>query len=501
MRKTLALSLLLGIMAGLAFPPINLGFLAYGILIPLLFLLDQAGLKQTIGRSYLAGLFYFLFTVFWISWATVPGFFGALFVLPLYFIIFSTLYYFFRTRLGFAAIFTVPFIWVGVEYLLSLSEFCFPWVYLGYTQTHFLPLLQYADVTGVYGVSFWVAVINICLFIFGKRTEKRRLIALVTLALFAVPGIFGWAKMQLLKPSEESTRIALIQGNVSVHEKWQGQYKLNNFQRYKSLSKTALAQEPNLIVWPETALPFHLRGDPRYNRAMHHFADSANAAILTGAIDYSFNMDGSYEHYNAALAFRPFKQDIQHYHKQKLAPFSERVPYKHYFPFNVLKDLLYDLGIGDYSIGKEIINFKFGGRSSADSTTFDAGVAICYESVFPDHVRRFVKSGANALIVITNDGWFGPTNGPFQHKQMAVFRAIENRRAIARCANTGISCFIDPAGRVRQQTRLNREAVIVDDVQLRDSLTFYAKYGNVFAQLVVGLLAIAVIVTIIKRKV
>ncbi len=501
MRKTLALSLLLGIMAGLAFPPVHLGFLAYGMLIPLLFLLDQASLKQTIGRGYLAGLFYFLFTVFWISWATVPGFFGALIVLPLYFIIFSTFYYFFRQKLGFSAIYTVPFIWTSIEYLLSLSEFCFPWAYLGYTQTHFLPLLQYADITGVYGVSFWVAIINVALFIFWKRVEKRRMIALIILALFAVPGLYGWMKIQRQTPTEETTRIALIQGNVSIHEKWQGQYKLKNFQRYKRLTITTLDQEPNLIVWPETALPFHLRGDPRYNRAMHQFADSAQAAILTGAIDYSFNLDGSYEHYNAALAFRPQDEQIQQYYKQKLAPFSERVPYKNYFPFNMLKDLLYDLGIGDYSIGKKIYNFKFGGRSKPDSTTFNAGVAICYESVFPDHVRQYVKNGANVLIVMTNDGWFGPTSGPFQHKQIAVLRAIENRRAVSRCANTGISCFIDTAGRVRQQARLNQTAVIVDDVHLHDSLTFYVKYGNVFARCVVGLVALAVLLTFFKRKV
>jgi len=492
MRKNITLFIVLGIISALAFPPFQTGFLAYGVLIPFFILLKNANIKQAFSRGYIAGFFYFATTVFWIGWATVPGMIGALLVLPLYTALFSLLLVFFQKRLGSKGLFVAPFIWVSIELLLSVSEFCFPWPFLGYTQTYYLPLIQYAEFTSVYGPSFWVAFMNVLIFRFYESKNKNYIYAVIL--LFIIPLAHGLWTMSQETPSKGSMTVSLIQGNMSNDEKWEGNYKENNYKVYHDLSKSLSPDLPDLLIWPETAMPFYMRSDSKVRPQLYNFIDSLNVNLITGTIDFQFNDDASYQYYNAAFLIEPGKFRSQSYYKQKLAMFSERVPYKNYFPFNVLKDVLYDLGIGDYSIGNEIKNFIFFDRNTLLSGSFNsadtikAGTAICYESVFPDHVRRYTKNGAELLTVITNDAWFGNTSGPYQHSRIAVFRAIENRREIARCANTGKSSFIDRYGRMRKTTSWDTRVTVTDDVQLYDDLTFYTKYGNIFVYIIAAIL-------------
>ncbi|NLP09606.1 apolipoprotein N-acyltransferase, partial [bacterium] len=179
-------------------------------------------------------------------------------------------------------------------------------------------------------------------------------------------------------------------------------------------------------------------------------------------------------------------------------PFSERVPYRDYFPFKQIRALLYDLiwGIGDYTPGDEYTLFHF----TRPGGVCRFAVPICYESAFPAVVRTFCRDGADFLVVITNDAWFGRTSGPYQHARIAVFRAIENRIGIARCANTGISCFIDPCGRVSKTTALDQQVVLTGNVVLRHRTTWYTRHGDLFAWLCVLISATLLIVSVISKK-
>lgn len=499
MKRNLTLAVLTGIMVALSFPPFKTGFLAFAALIPFFLLLERKKGTEAFRWAYVTGLFIDIFSLFWLGWVTLPGLIGALLILPLYFALFGVLHSFLYRRLENVAYLVAPFLWTAIEYLQSFGETAFPWTYLGYSQTYYLPFIQFAEYTSVYGVSFWIVLINALFYLLWRANlsaAKRYTVAAVLAGLVIVPFVHG--EITLRQRSDGGKiKVALLQGNVDPFEKWDDDLYERNFAVYERLMKKAAVEQPDLYIWPETATPFYLRYEFRYLQRMRQMVDSLGAPILTGALDYETRRDGNYDYFNAALFIKPFSLRIQKYAKMKLVPFSERVPYKQFFPFNVLKNLLYDmaLGIGDYARGDRFTIFRFkpsrqySGKAADEKQEIRFASPICYESVFPALVRQFVKKGVDFLVIITNDAWFGKTSAPYQHAQIAVFRAIENRRSIARCANTGVSCFIDPYGRVLKATKIFQPAVLVDDIPLNREMTFYTKHGNVFA-LAVSIIAL-----------
>jgi apolipoprotein N-acyltransferase len=498
MKRNLTLAVLTGILLALSFPPFKTGFLAYGALIPFFLLLEGIQGMEAFRWGYVTGLFADIATLFWIGWVTVPGAIGALLVLPLFFGIYGLLHTLVIKRLALVGYFALPFLWIGIEYLQTFGETAFPWMFLGYTQTYYLPLIQYAEYTSVLGVSFWLAMLNVMLFVLWKKdlnSKLRRSIFAGFLALFLIPLIHGTLVLQGAKAADRSVRVALVQGNVDPFEKWDEDFYDRNFDIYDQDSRQAMKEEPDLLIWPETALPFYLRHEHKQLEKVRRLADSLKTPILTGSLDFDYDDRGNYRYYNAALLLEPFDRRIQHYSKTRLVPFSERVPYKDYFPFNLLKKILYDmvLGIGDYSFGKayQVLTFVPGRVFRQNDPALDGGhnssyrfaAPICFESLFPDLIRQFALQKINFLAIITNDAWFGKTSAPFQHAQIAVMRAIENRTAIARCANTGVSCFIDPYGRVIKATKIFQKMHIVCELPLCHKTTFYTKHGNVFANM------------------
>ncbi len=485
-RENLVLAGLTGLAFGLAFPPFRFGFLAYWALVPFFTLLEGKNTKETIRWSYVTGLFVHLTTLYWIGWVTLPGAIGAILFLPLFFVLYGLGHNLLANRLGPQFIYVIPFWWTAIEYLRSLGQVGFPWISLGYTQTYYTALIQYASATSVFGVSFWVVWINVLIYdllhsLDNVRKCVRLLVAIV--ALFALPLLHGWIVLHQPGQVREKVRLALIQGNIDPYEKWDEAFLDENFTTYERLTNLALRQRPDLVVWPETALPTYIRYDAHYLRWMREHVRNWDVPVLTGVPDYDVYSDGSTRTYNAAFLFDPNQNEIQRYDKIQLVPFGERVPYQGMLGwFKRLLDRL-EMGEGDFSPGKAVRVFSFRKRFEADSLVRDVrfGTVICFESVFPDLVRKFVARGAEFLIVITNDGWFGRTSGPYQHAQAAVFRAIENRCWLARCANTGISAFIDPYGRVVKRSGLDEEAILVGDVELRKGETFFSKHGNVFS--------------------
>ncbi len=509
MKKKITLGLSTGLLLAFSFPPFRTGFLAYVALVPFFLLLEDKKGFDAFRWGYLTGLFIDIATLFWIGWVTVPGLFGALLVLPLYIGLYALLHTLLIRKLGARAYFILPFLWTSIEYIQSIGETAFPWNYLGYTQSYYLTFIQYAEYTSVYGVSFWVVLLNVLIFMLWRKWSDipiRRILSVTLLAVFLVPLCHGQFVLHSPKEDQKKVKIALLQGNIDPFEKWENDLNEKHFQIYENLSREAIAKDPDLLVWPETATPFYLRYEQAYLERIRNFIDSSSTALLTGSVDFEYLDDGSYLYYNSALGFEPNLYYIQRYAKMILVPFSERVPYKNYFPFNVLKKLLYDmaLGIGDYSKGEDYNLFSFKTKSLYEKKnngfTYKFAVPICYESVFPNHIRKLTKRGADFLIIITNDAWFGKTSAPFQHTQIAVFRAIENRIAIARCANTGVSCFIDNVGHVLKSTPIFKEASIVNDVPMRNYETFYMKFGNIFALVTLITSIICILSTLLLKK-
>lgn len=496
-----ALCLLFSFAMSLAFPPLQLGFFAYWALLPLFFLIEDVSFKQALVWGYIAGFLWNSGTLYWIGWVTLPGLIGVLLVLPLYLAVFSVVAVLFRERFGRRHIYFLPFIWVAIEYLKSLGSLSFPWTSLAYTQTYYTKLIQYADVTGAYGVSFWVVLINVLIFYFIREKHRIKHVVIgifVLILLFVLPYLYSFFVSPNPDDIKEEIKASVVQGNIDPYLKWDAAFLQRNFEIYDSLTYASGKEHPELIVWPETATACYIRAPGRrdYLNKIALLTDSLHASILSGSPDYRFLGQGNYKTYNGLLLFQPDAAPIQSYWKMHLVPFGERVPFEDSLPFfhDFLEKL--NMGTGDFDPGKEARIFTMKYKNELLPL---AGV-ICYESVYPDLVRRLIKMGGRLLTIVTNDAWFGKTSGPYQHARIAVFRAIENRVGIVRCANTGISSFIDPYGVVLGETKLGERTFLVRNVPLRNSLTFYTRYGDVFSYMVVGITGIGLLTALVLRS-
>jgi apolipoprotein N-acyltransferase len=512
MRRDFLFVFLTAIALTLAFPPFRLGFLAYWGMIPFLLLLENKGTAESFRWGYLTGLLHSIATLYWIGWTTLPGAISTFLIHPLYYSLFAILLVPARRLWPKGYLLTVPFLWTAIEYVKSLGDLGFPWLTLGYTQTYYLHLIQYASFTSVYGVSFWVVSLNVILLALWRlRQNSRHVLALLAvLALFfLIPYLYSRAVLQRSEEPKEQIRVAMVQGNVDPYQKWEAEFVEQNFQIFERLSRQAATTNPEVVIWPETATPTWLLHRSADLRRVRNLAFEMKAPILTGIPDYKWLNEKEYRTFNAAALIYGDGRSIPTYAKMHLVPFGERVPYEDAFPFFKKWLSKLELGEGNFSPGSKIEIFDLippatNGQVGSEPEKHLAAV-ICFESIFPELVSEFVKAGANLLVVITNDAWFGrPTvpwwlcGGIYQHAQIAVFRAIENRISIARCANTGVTMTIDPFGRIRQQTPIFEEAVLADALPLRQEITFFSRHGNVFAQavsvVVVGLVMISIVV-------
>jgi apolipoprotein N-acyltransferase len=264
-------------------------------------------------------------------------------------------------------------------------------------------------------------------------------------------------------------KIALLQGNIPPDVKWNPDSLEHNFEVYAEMSRDVASKGVDLIVWPETASPCYLVHEPLYFNWVRSLADSLNTHLVVGSNDFEILGHQKYVYYNSALFFKPGGNFPDAYYKLQLVPFSERIPFND--KVHIMDKI--ELGSADFSPGQEFVIFQHPKGKFAS--------LICFEIVFPNLVREFVKRGADFLVNITNDAWFGKTHGPFQHARIAVFRAIENRISIARCANTGISMFVDPFGRTTEVTPLFVRRDVVGGLALKKEKTFYTVNGDWFA--------------------
>jgi apolipoprotein N-acyltransferase len=484
-KRDFLLSLLSAILLVLLFPKYNLEPLAWFALVPLLYALDGKSLLQGFVLGFITGFLSFIGIIYWIVFAmhtygNVPFMLSILILLllvgylSLFVGTFAFLSRFLLQWFGPHVIMLTPFLWVSLEYLRSFLLTGFPWANLGHSQYLNLPFIQIADITGVYGLSFVILLVNVT-FHWILHQWSRKIFPIrevvITLLIFLGFLIYGYVRMSTLDrkmSSQTPLDIGLVQGNIDQSIKWDESFQRKTLDIYENLSFKVAERKPDLIIWPETATPFFFQAAKEYQPFILDIPKKTDAFLLFGTPSFKLER-GKVNHYNSAYLVSPSGDISGRYDKIHLVPFGEYVP---------LSDLLFFIG----SLGEGIGNFKSGKEFTLLSLPQGKfGVLICFEIIFPELSRRFVKNGADFLVTITNDAWFGTSSAPYQHLSIATFRAIENRVFIARAANTGISAFIDPKGRIVQQGRLFEEEAMNGTIRLMKERTFYTQYGDVFA--------------------
>lgn len=488
--KKLVLAAVSGTALVLAFPPFGLGFLAWFALVPLFLALEGEGRLRGFSLAFASGFAFHLGSVYWVvhsmhNFGGVPvaASIGVMLLLVLYLGLFWGAFGFvfsLASRLDHTGrLLILPSAWVALEFLRGHLFTGFPWVLAGYTQAGYLPLIQVADTTGVWGVSFAVVAVNAALaFVAGHllRKEEGRpplFPAAIAAALVLSIASYGFIRMKAVDGEVRrwsGIKVGIAQGAIDQSVKWDGRYQESTIDIYRGLTSLASDRLARLVIWPETAIPFYYEPDQIEKGPVGEIARKTGSYVLTGAPSYIYNpVSNSVRYFNSAFLLNAAGETVGRYDKSHLVPFGEYVPLRGILPVRKLT-----AGVGDFTEGPGPIPIPFEGGG--------IGVLVCFESIFPEIARGQVKAGATVLANLTNDAWFGHTSAPHQHFQMSVLRAVENRSFLVRSANTGISGFIDPNGRVREATGLFERTVLVDEVRMRSGApTFYTAYGDLFA--------------------
>ncbi len=512
-----------GILLALSFPPLPFNALAFIGLVPLLYLLDFKP-RHTFFLIYITFFIYHTGTNWWISswqadtdpYLMVSGLATAL-IHPFFFFIPFIPYVYVKKRLGTQrALWYFPFFWVTFEWLHSLGDLAYPWLSLGYTQLQSIYWVQFADLGGNYFIGFVIVLINVLLLksIYSIKTldEKNRKITLLflhrrflkyaipILLIFIIPYIYGFIRIDNFEHEEllkkyETVNVGVIQANINPWQKWETS-AFEQIAKHIDISDSLIdaTKQLDAVIWSETAI-LYLNYATNFGHdfsILHRWIDKNNISLISGFADMklygpgetpsiaakTFRGDSSmiYDSYNSLLLLNPQGSDssYQIYRKMRLTPFGERIPYMELFSF-ARKWLEWGVGISSWAKGKEqkvlIIKTTTGKKASF-------APVICIESIYPSFVRRFIEKGGQFIAIITNDAWYDHTVGPEQHYQIARMRAIETRRYVARCANTGISGFIEASGKTLLRAPQYKAIGIAATIPLLNEKTIYVKYGD-----------------------
>ena len=477
------LSALSGVLCFLSFPPFEIAFLSWLFLVPLLFALKDSTPRGSFVLSYMTGIVFFGALLYWLVNVSIPGMLLLVMVLSIIFGMFGLIAGSVLRRS--MDLFILPFVWVVLELVRSCFFTGFPWGILGYSQYQTINLIQIADITGAYGVSFVVVAVNMAVFAVVTRSERRRTYVIMALFFLIMANMYTIYKFNRLYAWCDA-EISVIQGNIPQKIKWDPSFSEKIFNEYEGLTREAAKEKPDLIVWPETAYPYLFGEGENRAREIGALSLREGIPILAGVV----NMENGV-YYNSAVLFNDNKEHVGLYRKLHLVPFGEYIPFEKHLSF--LRGYI-DKPIGDFGRGTEYTLFPLVSASSTGgpgtrvrNTNFlKFGVLICFEDVFPYISRNFVRQGADFLVNMTNDAWFGETAAPRQHLQASVFRAVENRVPLVRSANTGISCFIDTTGRVFSKVESEGRDIFVKGVDTGNidvcrGHSVYTVYGDVFA--------------------
>ena len=443
----------------------------------------------------LTGAAYFTGTLYWLvdTMRTFGGLPAAVAVivcallvlfLSLYVALFASLLSRALRALGPAAVWLAPFIWTGCEYLRSWAGGGFPWVLLGYSQSTALPVAQIASIGGVYLLSFVVALVSAAAASIAiTRRPSRWLASGAVIAAVIAMAAWGAARIRDggLTREGESLRVGLVQGNIAQEDKWNPSLATPILERYLDMSRRAIGEGAQVVMWPESSTPFFLEEDPMMGARIRQLAAQTGTPFVVGSDQLERvardRLEGRDRYFNAAFLVGPDGQTRAVYRKMHLVPFGEYVPLRQLLPF--VAPLVE--AVAEFSPGLEPVLLPVGDRRLS--------VAICYEVVYPWLIRSFVLAGSDLLVTITNDAWYGTTSAAYQHWEQASLRAVEHGRYLVRAANTGISGIVDPYGRVVARTALFETAVVTADVRWIRARTVYATIGDLIAWMSLAVMA------------
>jgi len=463
-----------GLMLTASFPSINMPFLAFICWIPCLFALRQSTFLFCTILCMITGLTHEFTLLYWIVPTLVThakfSIMYATFICMViacirccWFVTFGSIIYFFVKKPW--HLFVLPFIWVGLELSKNWGSLGFPWALLGYSQWQWIGLIQIADIFGVYGVSGLIMLINVCIFLVVLHVCESQWkfhsisnylmfsglgIGTLSIILSLTYGVIRINEIDSKIKTSPHQKIMIVQPNIPQHEKWDGNNRAPITKKMIQMTFAGMEQGVDLVIWPETALPYAFHSKHQLRQYVLDSIKQMQVGLVMGSPSF-VSQDGQLKHYNSAYIINKQGEIQSRYNKARLVPFSE------YMPYPLLSDLWKLLGAPDEK-------FVPGRVEVHDIHGVSLGIQICYEIIFPAYARTMTHNGANVLINMSNDAWFGRTACPEQLFSMAVFRAVENKRPLVRAANTGISGMIDPCGRVVSATRIFETNTMICEV-------------------------------------
>jgi apolipoprotein N-acyltransferase len=497
-------AILSGVLLALSFPKYGHPALAFIALVPLLVAIggwngghELPGVSTRRGMllGLIAGFIHFAGTVYWTG-ATVSTFGGlpvlvaaiVAGLLALYMAAYTALFGAISARLvrrfGLNGLWLSPAVWVVFEYLRGILIGGFPWIPLGNTMVTLLPIAQLASIIGVYGLTLFVGLLNVGFAAAAVATGRTRLI-LAGSTLAAVAAVSVWGGLRLSSGTLTQAApitVGLIQGNIAQTDKWNPARAGMILDRYLQLSRQAVQNGAQFLMWPESSTPFYFEDDPSGGQ-VRDLARTLGVPLLLGSDEMA---DGDPpRHYNSAFMLDTHGATAAVYRKIHLVPFGEYVPFQR---------LLFFVGplVGALSAGERVTMMPVQGHM--------VSTAICYEVTYPQLAREAVRQGSEMLTTVTNDAWYGESSAAFQHFEMAAMRAIEQGRYLVRAANTGISGIIDPYGRVLIRTNLFETAAVVGEARFVQSATVYATIGNLVVWLSAAVVLAALALTVVEGR-
>ena len=487
------LVLLSAVLVGVSQHNNYLGFLSWFGLVPFLSIIfKENNFFNLIKFGLFWGLVYHLIVVFWLATniGTTPFIAFVIMILTVFVLSLNTVFivliwYSIRKFIPSFSFIFFTISWVVVEFIRSYGLLGFPWVSLANSQTGYLYLIQNVEYVGIYGVSFWILLSNVLFYriIFEKQDFKN----IIFLIILILPWFSGYIIINKYDEnsfkSNETLETLIIQPNIGLVEKRDFDKKQFNMTSLIDSTLKNISTSTKLVIWPESAMPYQ----SIQNRSVRNFLNKnlfiKNFNLLTGNIIYT---DSDY--FNSSVLIN--NQDILGiYNKRQLVPLAE------HFPFSSTFKSLRKINIGQANFSKGDKDYVF------DLDGYRFASLICIESTFPEINRRHANLDIDAIIYLVNDGWYLNNPEPLQHSRQSIFRAIENRLPVIRCANTGISQIVNPLGVIENKIDLNKFGTMsYGIIKNNDEKTFYTKYGNVFSLVLLVLLLIVLFLSLINYK-
>ena len=482
-RSNYFLSLTSGLFIGIAYLPFKLGFLTYIGFIPIFHIWINNNQFKNGKFGFIFGLTYNLISNYWIGYNSGTDISVAIFSLLLTVFYLALFWYVLGFIIGIlkekiSFFIFIPFLVVSLEWIRGLGPLGYSWGNLALTQTDYTSLIQSIEYGGTYLISFIIISINV-FFYFGFL-NKRIIYFFINLLIILGLYITGNARMKMFDGNKGSSiKVAIIQPNVDPNDKWDYSSRIKTIQYMDSLHANAISLNPDIIIFPETALPAYLRLNNSVRSKIQLKVDNSKIPVLIGTVDRIFDKDRKKQYYNSSMYLKP-NVDFEMYSKIHLVPFAE---------YDLLPNIIHPLEKLNLNIDRGVFKPGKNYKVFKDDNFYFSNL-ICYESSIPSITSQFIKNGAQFITIQANDGWLGTSAGPYQHFELARLRAIENRVSIVRSSNTGISGVILPNGKVVKKIPLGVQSVFMEKIDLVNKGSYYSIYGDIFAKVCTAILFI-----------